>query len=115
MGEDTGQTNRQTNRQTDRQTDTQIDNKGRLELSGAREPKRQDSKKTFNINELHPAYTEVVISYYLILVLIQICKECKIGDKTQKQTRNKAAIFTSATTLLIPISYVCSCYLLFLM
>jgi len=29
-GEDTGQ--------TDRQTDTQSDNKGRLELSGAREP-----------------------------------------------------------------------------
>ena len=29
---------RQTNRQLDRQTDTLTDNKGRLELSGAREP-----------------------------------------------------------------------------
>jgi len=34
MGEDTGQNDRQ----TDRQTDTLTDNKGRLELSGAREP-----------------------------------------------------------------------------
>jgi len=34
MGEDTGQNDRQ----TDRQTDTSTDNKGRLDLSGVREP-----------------------------------------------------------------------------
>jgi len=42
-------TDKQNDRQTDRQTDTSTDNKGRLELSRAREPTDRQTDRTENI------------------------------------------------------------------
>jgi len=75
MGEEWHRTERQTNRQTDRQTDTSADNKGRLELSRAREPTDGTGNKACTNTRLHSIdYTVMQLKTHNIN--LHKCKLC---------------------------------------